>query len=139
MATSLLLVSCPEPALTYNFVWQMQMPGMIEPGMHQMVGWKLEEIPRNATLYFDINGDGQADVVFAHPIIAQNNAAKCRSSNDNRFNDDYIVLSTCPSEKPFDYFVARQFTMFKLLNENRWSRIFMMVDKKNARFAQGND
>jgi hypothetical protein len=105
---------------------------MVEPSLDKMVAWTIEEIPRNATIYYDLNGDGRPDVVFSHPVIAQDLADKCQGNNESRISEDYIVLSTCPSDKAFNYFVTKRFALFREISQKLWNRIFMMVQ------AEGN-
>ena len=37
--------------------WLMEMPGFIEPPLRYMIGWNVNEVPRNVTIYYDLNGD----------------------------------------------------------------------------------
>ena len=114
--------------------WRMEMPGFIEPPLRYMIGWNVNEVPRNVTIYYDLDGDKKPELVFAHPIIAENHAPKC----DGRRRDEeefHILLTTCPAPKAVDYFITRQYSMFRLLNEKVWSRIFRMVDD-NGRHAE---
>ncbi len=119
--------------------WRMEMPGFIEPPLKYMIGWNVNEVPRNVTIYYDLDGDKKPELVFAHPIIAENHAPKC----DGRRRDEeefHILLTTCPAPKAVDYFITRQYSMFRLLNEKVWSRIFRMVDDngRHAKRCEGN-
>ena len=106
--------------------WRMEMPGFIEPPMKYMIGWNLNEVPGNATIYYDLNGDKRPELVFAHPIIAVNPAPDCHGGvrEQEQYN---TLLTTCPSDNAVDYYVTKQYTMFRLLEEKVWSRIFRMV------------
>ena len=115
--------------------WRMEMPGFIEPPMKYMIGWNLNEVPRNATIYYDLDGDKRPELVFAHPIIAENHAPKCNGSKREE-EEFHLLLSTCPSPHAVDYFITRQYSMFRLLNEKVWSRIFRMVGD-DGRHAEG--
>lgn len=131
ITTSLLLVSCADSAYAgAKFRWEMLHEDMVEPPLSQLNGWRLEEIPRCATLYYDVTGDGLSDVVFAHPVIAQAKVQGCGSGNENRLDEFYLTLSTCPAEYPMNYFVTKQYTMFRLLNDKVWSKVMQMVGQR---------
>lgn len=119
--------------------WKMEMPGFVEPPMEYMIGWNVNEVPNNVTLYYDLNGDNIPELVFAHPIIAMNNAPTCNGGY--REEEEYhTLLTTCPAEHAVDYFIAKQYSMFKLLREKVWSRIFRMVtqDGRHVERCEGN-
>lgn len=106
--------------------WKMEMPGFVEPPLKYMIGWNVNEVPRNVTIYYDLDGDDVPELVFAHPIVAENHAPKCGSGY--REEEEYhTLLSTCPAEHAVDYFITKQYSMFRLLREKVWSRIFRMV------------
>jgi hypothetical protein len=124
--TLFVLFLLAQPVYATQFHWMMESPGFIEPPMRYMIGWRVNEVPRNITIYYDLDGNGTPEIVFAHPIIAENHAPKCGAGI--REEEQYHkLMTTCPSEHPVDYFITHQFSMFRLLSEERWSRIFMMV------------
>ena len=115
--------------------WRMEMPGFIEPPMEYMIGWNLNEVPGNATVYYDLNGDKVPEIVFAHPIIGVNNAPDCNGGV--RTEEQYhTLLTTCPADYAVDYFITKQYSMFRLLKEKVWSRIFRMVGE-DGRHVEG--
>ena len=57
--------------------WRMEMPGFIEPPMEYMIGWNLNEVPGNATVYYDLNGDKV-------PELGKQRARLQRRSEDRR-------------------------------------------------------
>ena len=119
--------------------WKMEMPGFVEPPMEFMIGWNVNEIPSNVTIYYDLDGDNMPEIVFAHPIIAMNNSPKCNGGY--REEEEYhTLLSTCPAEHAVDYFVTTGYSMFRLLKERVWSRIFRMVtqDGRHVERCEGN-
>lgn len=122
------LAQCGKAAVAEEVYeqWKMEMPGFVEPPLMYMIGWNVNEIPRNVTIYYDLDGDDVPELVFAHPIIAENHAPKC----DGGYREEeqyHTLLSTCPSEHAVDYFITKQYSMFRLLREKVWSRIFRMV------------
>jgi len=135
------LVACGE-AVTATEVheqWKMEMPGFVEPPMKYMIGWNANEVPRNVTIYYDLDGDKVPELVFAHPIIAENHAPKCNGGV--REEEEYhALLTTCPSPHAVDYFITKQYSMFRLLNEKVWSRIYRMVgeDERHVERCAGN-
>ncbi len=125
---SIALARCDEPVMAEEIYeqWKMERPGFVEPDMKYMVGWNVNEVPRNVTIYYDLDGDGVPELVFAHPIIAENANPKC----DGGFREEenyHVLLSTCPSEMAVDYFFTKQYSMFRLLRQRVWSRVFRMV------------
>jgi len=100
--------------------------GVVEPPKEMTVGWNVNEIPSNVTVYYDVNGDKQPDVVFAHPILFVNIGVYC---DVKRVVDaGYWMFSTCPADHAADYFVTRQWTLYKFIGGG-WHRVFQHVDK----------
>jgi len=105
----------------------MERPGFVEPPMKYMVGWNTNEVPRNITIYYDLNGDDVPEMVFAHPILFENWSPVC---NGKRRDEEmyHLMLTTCPQPKAVDYFITKQYTMFRLLRQRVWNRVYRMVD-----------
>lgn len=122
------LATCGKAALAKDVYeqWKMERPGFVEPPMKYMIGWNVNEIPRNVTIYYDLDGDRIPEIVFAHPILAENHAPNC--DGGYREEEEYhTLLTTCPAPHAVDYFVTKRYSMFRLLKEKVWSRIFRMV------------
>jgi len=100
--------------------------GVIEPPKEMTLGWNVNEIPANVTVYYDVNGDKKPDVVFAHPILFVNIGVYCDVKRV--VNDGYWMFSTCPADHAADYFVARQWALYKFIG-GAWHRVFQHVDK----------
>ena len=52
---------------------------IIEPPLKMLVRWEANEVPTNLSLYYDVDGDNQADIAFAHPIISTNTGVNCKA------------------------------------------------------------
>ena len=100
--------------------------GVIEPPKEMTLGWYVNEIPSNVTVYYDVNGDKQPDVVFAHPILFVNVGVYCDAKRV--VDEQYWMFSTCPADHAADYFVTRQWTLYKFIGGG-WHRVFQHVDK----------
>ena len=100
--------------------------GVIEPPKEMVLGWNVNEIPSNVTVYYDVNGDKQPDIVFTHPILFVNIGVYCDAKRP--VDDGYWMFSTCPADHAADYFVTRQWTLYKFIGGG-WHRVFQHVDK----------
>ena len=98
---------------------------IIEPPLKMLVRWEANEVPTNLSLYYDVDGDNQADIAFAHPIISTNTGVNCKARVKE--DDFYWVFSTCPAEHAVDYFVFKQWELFKYVG-GMWRRIYQFVD-----------
>ena len=122
------LATCGKAAVAEEVYeqWKMERPGFVEPPMKYMIGWNVNEIPGNVTIYYDLDRDDIPEIVFAHPILATNHAPKC--DGGYREEEEYhTLLTTCPAPHAVDYFVTKGYSMFRLVKEKVWSRIFRMV------------
>jgi len=99
---------------------------IVEPPLDKHVGWMVNEIPANVTIYYDVDGDKKADIVFAHPILYTNNGVNCHARI--LANEYYWVFSTCPGDNATDYFVFKQWTLYKFMG-GQWQRVFQFIDK----------
>ena len=98
---------------------------IIEPPLKMLVRWEANEVPTNLSLYYDVDGDNQADIAFAHPIISTNTGVSCKASVEE--DEFYWVFSTCPAEHAVDYYVFKQWELFKYVG-GMWQRIYQFVD-----------
>jgi len=64
----------PQKGTTNDYwaEWFGPHPYIKEPAPKFISRWEINEVPRNVTVYYDVNGDGFHDIVFAHPIVAEN-------------------------------------------------------------------
>lgn len=99
--------------------WYGIHPYIKEPSPHFIARWEINEVPRNVTVYYDVNGDGFVDIVFAHPIVAENHAPVCATRRPEQ--DKHWMFTTCPDSKPADYFVVHEYTMFRIINQHTCS------------------
>ena len=100
--------------------------GVIEPPKEMILGWNVNEVPANVTVYYDVNGDKQPDVVFTHPILFVNIGVYCDAKR--MVDKQYWMFTTCPADHAADYFVTRQWTLYKFIGGG-WHRVFQHVDK----------
>ena len=104
---------------------------VVEPPLEMLVNWEANEIPANLTLYYDTDGDKEADIAFAHPIMATNLGVSC---NAKVVEDEfYMVISTCPSEHATDYFVFKQWTLYKYVGEAWQAPFYSSKDYERTR------
>ena len=96
--------------------WFGENPFITEPNRKFISDWKINEVPRNVTVYYDVNGDGYNDLVFAHPIVAENQAPSCDKPRQEQAT--HWLFTTCPNNKPPDYFVVHKYSMFRILNQH---------------------
>ena len=90
-----------------------------EPPINYSVDWKLNEVPNNISVYYDVNGDGVADMAYAHPIIKSAPAAECQPL---KHNGDSVTLTWGVTTQvvPHKYTIALEPTMFKWLRGAGW-------------------
>ena len=100
--------------------------GVVEPPKEMTLGWNVNEVPSNVTVYYDVNGDKKPDVVFAHPILFVNIGVYCDVKRT--VDEQYWMFSTCPADHAADYFVTRQWALYKFIGGG-WHRVFQHVDK----------
>jgi len=134
-AALLLLLALPVavPAQSGFYNWTNKYDeGVIEPPRETALGWNVNEVPHNVTLYFDVNNDGRADIAFAHSIIAMNTGVYCDAPKKS-VEEFYWVFSTCPSEHAADYYVTKQWILYRILQGGGWKRLFMLIDEPSAR------
>ena len=125
IAATILFIALALP-LTAHAVWQNNDTDVVEPIQEMTVGWNVNEIPANVTVYYDVNEDKQPDIVFAHPIVFVNIGVYCDAKRvvDAR----YWMFSTCPADHAADYFVTRQWTLYRFISGD-WHRVYQYVDK----------
>lgn len=99
--------------------WYGPHPYIKEPKRVYIFRWEINEVPRNVTVYYDVNDDGFADIVFAHPIVAENHSPACHLPRPEQAH--HWLFTTCPNSKPADYFVIHEYTMFRILNQHTCS------------------
>ena len=124
IAAHILILALVLPATVFA-KWSNE-AGVVEPGLEMMLGWNVNEIPSNITIYYDVNGDQKPDVVFAHPIMATNIGVQCDVERVE--NEAYWVFSTCPADHAADYFIYRHWTLYKIIGE-RWQRVYQHVEQ----------
>ena len=135
IAATLLILALALPGAVFaggNY-WINDM-GVIEPPKEMTVGWNVNEVPANVTVYYDVNGDEKPDVVFAHPIVFVNLGVYCDAKRV--VDEQYWMFSTCPAEHAADYFVTRQWTLYKFIGGG-WQRVFQYVDKYERERTRG--
>lgn len=111
----------PKKGTTSNYwsEWYGEHPYIKEPAPKFIFRWEINEVPRNVTVYYDVNDDGFADIVFAHPIVAENHAPSCDKRRPEQ--DKHWLFTTCPNAKSADYFVLFEYTMFRIINQHTCS------------------
>lgn len=115
-----------------SYDWTNEDEGVIEPPRAMMLGWNANEVPHNISVYYDVDGDGNADIAFAHTIIKMNTGVYCDA--DKLASDFYLVFSTCPNPHAADYYVTRQWILYRISrNGNGWKRLFMLIDELDTR------
>ncbi len=107
IAALTLFIALALPSLAANEV--------VEPPLEMLVNWEANEVPANLTLYYDTDGDKEADIAFAHPIMATNLGVSCNATVVE--DEVYWVISSCPQEHATDYFVFKQWTLYKYVGE----------------------
>jgi hypothetical protein len=129
---SLFLIECGDVAFAkkLHYEWKMFHEDMVEPPLSKMLGWGLDEIPRNVTIYYDLNSDGRADVVFSHPVIAYTRVKDCAIDGKNKIDKYYLTLTTCPSKDAYKYFATVSYTMFRKIDSPVWSKVMQMVGNR---------
>ncbi|SVE21440.1 uncharacterized protein METZ01_LOCUS474294 [marine metagenome] len=112
----------PEKGTTNEYwaEWYGPHPYIKEPAPKFISRWEINEVPRNVTVYYDVNGDGFHDIVFAHPIVAENHAPAC-AKIPRPEQKHHWMFTTCPQNRAADYFVVREYTMFRILNQRTCS------------------
>ena len=106
--------------------WFGENPFITEPPLEFVLDWKVNEVPRNITIYYDVNEDGFPDVVFAHPIVAENQAPACNTHRPEE--DRHLMFTTCKTGAGgphTDYFVEYQFSMFRIVDQRTCSGCLM--------------
>ena len=96
--------------------WYGEHPYIKEPAPKFIFRWEINEVPRNVTVYYDVNDDGFADIVFAHPIVAENYAPSCDKRRPEQ--DKHWLFTTCPNARSADYFVLFEYTMCRIINQH---------------------
>ena len=99
--------------------WFGPHPYIKEPSPEFISRWEINEVPRNVTVYYDVNKDGFHDIVFAHPIVAENHAPSCDHPRPEQ--KYHWMFTTCPQARAADYFVVHEYTMFRILNQKTCS------------------
>jgi hypothetical protein len=107
----------PTKGTTNDFwaEWFGPHPYIDEPNKKFITKWEINEVPRNVTVYYDVNDDGFNDMVFAHPIVAENHAPACDHPRPEQAH--HWMFTTCPMTHAADYFVVREYTMFRIINQ----------------------
>ena len=124
IAATLLILALALPGAAFTD-WSNK-AGVVEPPISMMLGWNVNEIPGNVTVYYDVNGDRKPDVVFAHPIMAMNSGVKCDAK---KIDDEYYwIFTTCPADHAADYFVFKQWTLYKFIGGG-WHRVYQHVER----------
>jgi len=123
IAALLLLIALVLPSAASS--WDNE-DSMVEPPRDRVVGWSVNEIPANVTVYYDVTGDGVADLVFAHPIVSMNTGVYCNAAREPVKNQ--LLFTTCPVEHAADYFVTKQWTLYKFVGGN-WSRVYQYIER----------
>jgi hypothetical protein len=124
IAATLLILALALPDAAFA-EWSNK-EGVVEPPKEMTLGWRVNEIPSNVTVYYDVNGDKQPDVVFAHPIVFVNTGVYCDVKRT--VDEQYWMFSTCPADHAADYFVTRQWALYKFIGGG-WQRVYEYVDK----------
>ena len=111
-------MNVPKKGTTNQFwaEWYGPHPYITEPLLTLITKWEINEVPRNVTVYYDVNKDGFDDIVFAHPIVAEYHAPVCDKPRPEQAH--HLLFTTCPNSKPADYFVIHEYTMFRIINQH---------------------
>ncbi len=113
----------PKKGTTNQFwgEWFGENPFIKEPALEYVLDWKVNEVPRSITIYYDVNNDGFPDVVFAHPIVAENQAPACGTHRDEESR--HLMFTTCKigAGPHTDYFVTHEHSMFRILDQHTCS------------------
>lgn len=104
---------------------------IMEPPLSMMVGWEVNEVPANLSIYYDTDGDKEADIAFAHPIMATNTGVHCGAKVEE--DEFYWVISSCPQEHATDYFVFKQWVLFKYVGEAWQAPFYSSKDYERTR------
>tara|TARA_R110002167_G_scaffold313223_1_gene518910 strand:+ start:179 stop:658 length:480 start_codon:yes stop_codon:yes gene_type:complete len=124
IAATLLILALAFPDTAFA-KWSSEL-GVVEPPREMIVGWNVNEIPSNVTLYYDVDGDKRPDIAFAHPIMATDLGVNCEKESIQ--DESYWVFSTCPSDHAADYLIYKQWVLYKFIGE-RWKRIYQHVEQ----------
>ena len=124
IAAHLLILALVLPSAAFA-EWSNK-AGVVEPPISMMLGWNANEIPGNVTIYYDVNGDKKPDVIFAHPIMAMSSGVACDAKKIK--NEYYWVFTTCPADHAADYFIYKQWVLYKLMGGS-WQRIYQYVEQ----------
>jgi len=93
------LASCPDAALADRYIGKLPKDGQFK--------FYVEQIPNNVTLYWDYDFNGEADTVFACPLVGYGRVSSCDVplvAGDNNY-----IFTTCPSSNnPVYYLTTRQ-------------------------------
>lgn len=114
-------MNVPQKGTTNDYwaEWFGPHPYIKEPLPKFISRWEINEVPRNVTVYYDVNSDGFNDIVFAHPIVAENHAPACDHPRPEQKH--HWMFTTCPTSPAADYFVVHEYTMFRILNQHTCS------------------
>ncbi len=123
IAALLLLIALVLPSAASS--WGNK-DSVVEPPREMVVGWSVNEVPANVTVYYDVTGDGAADIVFAHPIVSMNAGVYCNAAR--KPGEGQLLFTTCPAEHAADYFVTQQWTLYKFVGGN-WSRVYQYIER----------
>ena len=117
------LMDVPKKGTTNQYwaEWFGENPFITEPSLEFVLDWKVNEVPRNITIYYDVNQDGFPDVVFAHPIVAENQAPACGTHRDEESR--HLMFTTCKigAGPHTDYFVTHEHSMLRILDQHTCS------------------
>ena len=100
--------------------------GVVEPPQEMILGWNVNEIPGNVTIYYDVNGDKKPDIVFAHSIRYMNSGVQCDAKKVG--NEHYWIYTTCPADHAADYFIYKKWTLYKFIGSG-WKRVYQHVER----------
>jgi hypothetical protein len=89
---------------------------MPEPPLRMLLKWSVDEIPGKAALYYDLDGDGKSDLVYAHDVVSTGFGSACMPPART---DEEIILSTGCADKPLIYILNRAIAGVKAAGE-RW-------------------
>lgn len=89
-----------------------------EPPFEYLVAFDIEEIPGKATLYYDLDADGEADLVTAHDIIGVERPDRCPLTVKRA--QDILIGTECNSRWPVVYFLKRAIIAVRWVDE-KWS------------------
>ena len=76
--------------------------------------WEVEEIPRNVTVYMDMERDGYIDFVWAFPIQTTGLMESCDPSEFPKEREDALIFNTCETTN------MKHFKQYYITNTSGW-------------------